>query len=373
MGPTEPPPNGTAPPTQQPQTQQQPQTNIQHGDSAGLFSLTSSQIAVVVAALASALVLTRAVFTSPWVTIVGVAVIVVAVAIMIPQSVQGSDRFAFLANTFAAFSADPLFAELELLQPSEKSDWIRHLNDTTRVTKSAAKAEFWLESGLSEQATILHFSRLAVNLIAIGAPSDLIRRAYQAAVDEIGHAQLSFGLAEEFDLEGRKFAPGTFDGAEERHAFVEHSLDHVCLQNLGGAGTAETLSLFHVAMSLAGNYLEQREREVLEIVLREETQHILLAWDIVHWCAEAKAKRSPNEVEAFKQSLKNVAYAAVKQLLEKFEGTAAMIETERFVRTALPLAFGEKNQKTVSDSDSATPLAALRQLLTTEFTASCAE
>jgi hypothetical protein len=269
-----------------------------------------------------------------------------------------------LTNTFAVFSSTPLFATVEKLAPSEKSDWILHLNESAAVVKSSKKFEFWLGSGLSEQATILHFSRLAENLIAIGAPSGLIRRAYQAAVDEIGHAQLAFGLAEEFDPMGRAHAPGSFQGAEQRHAFAGHDLDHVCLQNLGGAGTAETLSLFQVAHHLYTGELEAREREVLEVVLREETQHILLAWDIAHWCVSTKAKRSADDLNAvadFKRSLVSVTTVALKALVDRFEGIEAMTETEKFVQAALPIVLGE--EKTTTTSTSSSPLTALRQEL----------
>jgi len=316
-----------------------------------------------------------------WVASPKVAAFIAVVGVLwalyhvVPIVTSPGEPFSFLRNTFAAFSSNPLFASVEELSPSEKSDWILHLsNGVPQVQKNSEKFQYWLTSGLSEQATILHFSRLAVNLIAVGAPSALIRRAYQAALDEVGHAQLAFGLAQEFDPLGRSHAPGTFEGAEDRHAFAGHDLDHVCIQNLGGAGTAETLSLFHVAQYLNEPSLEAREREVLQVVLREESQHILLAWDIAHWCVNAKAKRSGNDlnaVQAFIRNLDGVTDAALMTLFERYEGTEAMVESAKFVRAALPIALGRREDFTEETVASSSPLVSLRQQLLREFVSSC--
>jgi hypothetical protein len=60
----------------------------------------------------------------------------------------------------------------------------------------------WLQSALFEHASIASFARLALDLMAFGAPPDLIEDAHRAALDEIRHARICFGLA------GGKEGPG---------------------------------------------------------------------------------------------------------------------------------------------------------------------
>lgn len=60
--------------------------------------------------------------------------------------------------------------------------------------RRAIVTTFWLQSARMEHASIVAFGRLAEALIGLGAPSDLVRRAHEAALDEIRHAEAFFGL-----------------------------------------------------------------------------------------------------------------------------------------------------------------------------------
>src|ERR1043165_174718 len=56
-------------------------------------------------------------------------------------------------------------------------------------------SELWLDSALSEHAAIASFSRFSLQLLAVGAPPELVQRAQLSAIQEIRHAQLAFSLA----------------------------------------------------------------------------------------------------------------------------------------------------------------------------------
>ena len=59
----------------------------------------------------------------------------------------------------------------------------------------AALEEIWGDAARAEHASVPAFSRLSLTLAALGAPAQLIEGAHRAALDEIEHARLSFGLA----------------------------------------------------------------------------------------------------------------------------------------------------------------------------------
>ena len=76
----------------------------------------------------------------------------------------------------------------------------------------AAIAAGWTDAARGEHASVPAFSRLSLTLMAMGAPSDLVEAAHRAALDEIEHARMAFGLAAIYA--GAEVAPGALDGAQ---------------------------------------------------------------------------------------------------------------------------------------------------------------
>ena len=48
------------------------------------------------------------------------------------------------------------------------------------------KAEAWRLAGLAEHSSVAAFGRVALELMAVGAPGRLVADAHQAAIDEVG-------------------------------------------------------------------------------------------------------------------------------------------------------------------------------------------
>ena len=67
-------------------------------------------------------------------------------------------------------------------------------------------AEGWVEAALAEHASVASFGRFVLELMAVGAPPELVEAATRAMSDEIAHARLAFGVAER--LSGRSRGPG---------------------------------------------------------------------------------------------------------------------------------------------------------------------
>jgi len=58
--------------------------------------------------------------------------------------------------------------------------------------QKARLAELWAADGLAEHSSIATFARFTLQLMVLGAPSDLLSRSQQAGKDEVEHARLCF-------------------------------------------------------------------------------------------------------------------------------------------------------------------------------------
>ena len=65
------------------------------------------------------------------------------------------------------------------------------------------------EQGEGEHASVASFARHTLQLVTMGAPSELLVSSQKASMDEIKHAQMCYGLATAFF--GSNFQPGRLD------------------------------------------------------------------------------------------------------------------------------------------------------------------
>ncbi|MCU0680936.1 MAG: ferritin-like domain-containing protein [Polyangiaceae bacterium] len=164
---------------------------------------------------------------------------------------------------------------------SERRDWAseigpfagRGLDEAER----RAVAAHWAQAGLMEHASVAAFARFALQLLALGAPADLVVEAQVAMGDEIEHARLCFGLAEA--LGARPIGPGPLPiGGALEGCDLASALAMAVVEGCVG----ETLAAFEAAE--AREFAEDPEvRRVLERVRDDETRHAQLAWRFVRW------------------------------------------------------------------------------------------
>ncbi len=141
----------------------------------------------------------------------------------------------------------------------------------------AAVAAHWARAGLMEHASIASFARFTLHLLALGAPSELVRDAQEAIGDETEHARLAFGLASAFA--GKPLGPGplAIDGALDGfdlHDFVATLIREGCI--------GETLAAIEAREALE-HVTDPAVRAVLEIIARDELRHAALAWRTLGW------------------------------------------------------------------------------------------
>jgi len=138
----------------------------------------------------------------------------------------------------------------------------------------------WLSDAQAEHASIAAFARLSLQLMALGAPSELVRDAQLASLDELRHAELFFELASR--AAGTAIRPGPLDVAG---ALDDLSLAGLIESNLREGCIGETLAAEQLK-SRAARVHDLELRDALLAVAADETRHAELAFRILAWCRD---------------------------------------------------------------------------------------
>ncbi len=158
------------------------------------------------------------------------------------------------------------------------------IDETTRF----ALAERWTEIALMEHASIAAFARFAMQLLALGAPADLVAKTAKAMSDETRHAELAFGMAS--SLRGRALGPGPLS---LHHALDAESTPETLLRNVFREGcVGETIAALE-----AREGAEQSRLGVLFQIAADESDHACLAWAAVKWLVEQMGEESADILE----------------------------------------------------------------------------
>ncbi|WP_437718003.1 ferritin-like domain-containing protein [Sorangium sp. So ce448] len=172
--------------------------------------------------------------------------------------------------------------------PEAVAPRIDHLTADVRAALAAA----WTRDALFEHASVASFGRFALELLAAGAPADLVEEAHRAALDEARHARLCFALASAYA--GEAIAPGAFpfDGRVE----VEADLASIAARAAREGCIGETIAAVVAAEEL-GAAEDPAVRSALAIIAADEARHAELAWGTVAWAIRAGGERVRAAVE----------------------------------------------------------------------------
>lgn len=142
-------------------------------------------------------------------------------------------------------------------------------------------AAWWLAAARMEHASVASFARLTLELMAVGAPADLLARTCQAGLDEVRHAETCFALHQRYS--GQQLGPAQLpiDGALRTQSLAQIA-----------AAAAREGCVWETAAALEANVAAAAAQDpVLQALLyqiaEDETAHAQLAWDIVHWAIAA--------------------------------------------------------------------------------------
>jgi len=139
-----------------------------------------------------------------------------------------------------------------------------------------AIAKGWLDDALVEHASVASFARAALELMALGAPPELLADCQRAGLDEVRHAEGCFALVERYG--GRRVAPGPIPAVAARPA----SLERLAVHTFAEGCVAETIATLGASRALA-RCEDPEVARLLGRFVRDETRHASLAWRTVAW------------------------------------------------------------------------------------------
>ena len=143
---------------------------------------------------------------------------------------------------------------------------------------SARLANEWARDAQFEHASIASFGRFALDLLAVGAPSELVESAHRAAIDEIEHARLCFSLASVYG--GKAIGPGPLPLSPS--AFAPVTLDAMVRATVLEGCVNETLAAIEAKVA-AVQAEPAAVHAALATIERQESDHAALAFRFVGW------------------------------------------------------------------------------------------
>jgi hypothetical protein len=146
------------------------------------------------------------------------------------------------------------------------------------VPTRAQLADRWTDDALMEHAAVASFSRMALSLMALGAPPRLIDGCHRAARQEIGHARDAFALASAYAGEAR--GPGRLPLPQDLP--LANSFETLARETLREGCINETAAAVAAAERLACA-TDPVVRRALTRITREEGEHAELAWRCLRW------------------------------------------------------------------------------------------
>ncbi|TPV95254.1 MAG: hypothetical protein B7733_10890 [Myxococcales bacterium FL481] len=165
------------------------------------------------------------------------------------------------------------------------------------VQADAELAQYWLRVGQMEHASVASFARVAMWLMAVAAPADLVDRALSAGRDEVEHARLAFALARRYGAIATE--PGelpiehALDGAG-LEALVVHTISEACCN--------ETLAAVEAHEAWLG-CTEPAAKAALATIAADEMRHAAFGWRIVAWALRQRPTLRDVVADAFHEAL----------------------------------------------------------------------
>jgi len=175
--------------------------------------------------------------------------------------------------------------------PRERGDWLVDVQVEAKDVEETARAaivSYYAEVAAMEHASVASFARFSLELLALGAPSELVVDAHRAALDEVEHARIAYSIASAFAA--RQIGPdkllfATAPFATTISAFVEALVLEGCVGETLGAAEGRELSRGVESEAL---------RALLSHIAADEERHAALAWRTLKWALTAFGEEAKN-------------------------------------------------------------------------------
>lgn len=157
------------------------------------------------------------------------------------------------------------------------------------AAERAALTVRWSRDAQDEHASVASFARFSLQLLAVGAPPDLLELAAAAAGDEVRHARLCFAVASRYA--GSPLGPGALplDGDVMGPRDLPGMLAETAVE--GAIGETLAAARARAAAAAAGFPVVAA---VCARIAEDESRHAELAWRTLAWgiAAGGEAARS---------------------------------------------------------------------------------
>jgi hypothetical protein len=197
---------------------------------------------------------------------------------------SGLDCFPYFENWSCVgqdcFPGRPLLVDERARTASarQRDDWMASRDELPgELREDVRLAAHWSEVAALEHASVASFARFGLQLLSLGAPPELLRATARAALDEVAHARLAYGLASAYG--GARMGPGSLD---LRGALAKASWREVVRGLIVEACVGETLNVAE-AMAAIDEQPTAAIRAVLERIAADELRHAQLAWRTLAW------------------------------------------------------------------------------------------
>lgn len=141
-------------------------------------------------------------------------------------------------------------------------------------------ADAWLDDARAEHASIAAFARATLELMAVGAPPDLVAGCQRAGLDEVDHAQRCFTMAARYGRAARQ--PGALPALSPRTG----GKARVARDTFAEGCVGETIAAL-VAERAARNCTDGTVADALSRIAADEARHAALAWATVDWAVRS--------------------------------------------------------------------------------------
>jgi hypothetical protein len=153
-----------------------------------------------------------------------------------------------------------------------------------------ALARRWSRIAQLEHASIAAFARFTLELLALGAPAELVAESARAQADEILHARIAFGFASAHagvSIGPEPLEVGDCLGASSLVSVARTTFLEGCIGELTAALEAR---------EFAGNTQDPVEREAWALIAEDESRHAALAWRFLKWAFEQSPESLAEEL-----------------------------------------------------------------------------
>jgi hypothetical protein len=173
--------------------------------------------------------------------------------------------------------------EARAASPRARDDWrgevVVDRSGLSPAAREALVAHYTAMAAL-EHASVASFARFSLELLALGAPSELVTEAHKAALDEVEHARTAFAIASR--LAGQVIGPDKLPAATAPlgasvEAFVASLVMEGCVGETLGAAEG---------LDVARRVEDPALRAALERIAADEERHAALAWRTLKWALE---------------------------------------------------------------------------------------